>query len=293
MMQLVNMRINHHGVSPHSLWLIFEWIFIVIIIVELGGCGDEKPHANRAPIYEITYPMDQAVFNEDDQITFVSFGGDEEDGSLIDDSMVWTSSIDGKLGIGKFITRNDLSPGTHSITITATDSQGAKANDSLVIHIKRTTTSYPIANGLKTIGVRHPKDAFDGDQTTAAQIIRFWGEAGHSDYLHFVAFVGSDDLFTFKISTGASTLGSKMIIEGENISGQWKEIYRYSLDNPGVKIITITNAQSYVNENGQISLRARWIGGAQASDAFIFEISRKPSPTKPTRLTSKVIILDL
>ena len=292
-MQLVNMRINQHGVFPHGLWIIFELIFIAIILVELGGCGDEKPHINRAPIVEITYPMDQAVFNEDDEITFVCFGGDEEDGSLIEDAMIWTSSIDGTIGIGRSITRNDLSPGTHSITITATDSQGAEANDSLAIHIKRTTTSYPIANGLKTIGVRHPQNAFDGDLITAAQIIRPWGEAGHSDYLHFVAFVGSDDRFTFEISSGASTPGSVMMIEGESISGQWKEIFRYSLDNPDVKVITITNARSYVNKNGQISLRARWIGVARANHASIFEISRKPSPTAPTKRTSKVIILDL
>ena len=72
----------------------------MIMPIGLGGCGDKKPPVNKAPIFEITYPIDQAVFNQDDEITFASIGGDEEDGSLDDESLVWSSSIDGKIGIG-------------------------------------------------------------------------------------------------------------------------------------------------------------------------------------------------
>ena len=266
---------------------------MVIIIIGLDGCGDEKPQINKAPIVEITYPMDQALFNQDDQITFASLSGDEEDGSLDDDSLVWTSSIDGMIGLGSSITRNGLSAGTHSITITATDSQGAKASDSLTIQIKATTASHPIVNGLKTSGISEPQNAFDGDQLTAAKIKRSWGEAGQSDYLHFVAFVGSDDRFTFQISTGASTPGSKMIVEGEAISGQWEEIFTCSLAKTAAKIITITNARNYVNKNDQISLRARWVGGSNSGHASIFEISRMPSPSTSSTPTSKVIIIDI
>ena len=292
-MQLKNMRINPDGAIPHGLRLRYPWIFIVVIVIGLGGCGEEKPQVNKAPLIEITYPLDQAVFNQDDQITFASMGGDEEDGSLIDESLTWTSSVDGTIGIGVSLTRAGLSPGTHSITITASDSQGAKTSDSLTIEIKPTTSSHPIVNGSKTTGVRQPQNAFDGNRLTAARITRSRSETDQSDYLHFVAFVGSDERFSFQISTDASTPGSIMVIEGERRSGQWEGIYRYTLDKMVEKIITITDAQKYVDENGHISLRARCIGESDATDTSIFEITRKPSPTTSTTLTSKVIIIDL
>ena len=40
-------------------------------------------------------------------------------------SLVWTSSRDGQIGTGTSFTKGDLSVGTHTITLTAKDAQGA------------------------------------------------------------------------------------------------------------------------------------------------------------------------
>ena len=47
-----------------------------------------------------------------------------EDGVLSGSSLVWNSSVDGLLGNGNSISVQ-LSPGTHTISLTATDSDGA------------------------------------------------------------------------------------------------------------------------------------------------------------------------
>ena len=69
------------------------------------------------------------------QILFSGTGNDVEDGILAGESLVWTSSIDGQIGTGNSFNYNDLSAETHTITLTATDSQGAQGSDSVSIII--------------------------------------------------------------------------------------------------------------------------------------------------------------
>jgi hypothetical protein len=60
---------------------------------------------------------------------------DMEDGSLTDGSLVWSSDRQGELGIGSSLALNTLEPGTHIITLTATDSYGISTQTSVLIHI--------------------------------------------------------------------------------------------------------------------------------------------------------------
>ncbi len=59
---------------------------------------------------------------------------DVENGSLGDASLEWSSSVDGYLGIGTLLLVN-LSPGYHTITLTATDSTDASATDDISVYI--------------------------------------------------------------------------------------------------------------------------------------------------------------
>ncbi|MBF0227482.1 MAG: PKD domain-containing protein [Desulfobacterales bacterium] len=56
-------------------------------------------------------------------IVFNGQGIDREDGKLPGDKLAWYSSLDGFLGNGTSIQVNDLSVGTHTITLIATDSE--------------------------------------------------------------------------------------------------------------------------------------------------------------------------
>ena len=79
---------------------------------------------NVPPTAAINSPVFFATFLTADNITFIGTGDDAEDGTLIGTSLVWTSNSDGTIGTGPSIT-SSLSAGAHTITLTATDSQGA------------------------------------------------------------------------------------------------------------------------------------------------------------------------
>lgn len=75
------------------------------------------------PAVQIVSPTDGAVFDFSEPITFVGFAIDFKDGPLVEESLAWTSNLDGEVGIGTTIFRNDLTEGTHIITLNATNSQ--------------------------------------------------------------------------------------------------------------------------------------------------------------------------
>lgn len=88
---------------------------------------------NNSPIATITSPADNSIFPQGDVITFSGNGFDPEDGPLTGASLIWVSNIDGQIGIGDSFSRNDLSIGTHTITLRAIDSQGATGSASIQV----------------------------------------------------------------------------------------------------------------------------------------------------------------
>ena len=100
--------------------------------------------ANAPPTASITSPADGSSLPTDLSIDFIVSGADEEDVILAGDSLVWTSSIDGEIGTGQSFTRS-LSVGIHTITVTATDSQGASARASVIVTIEQ--PAFPVAGG--------------------------------------------------------------------------------------------------------------------------------------------------
>jgi len=96
---------------------------------------------NEPPTTTITSPADGSTFNESNTITLEGTGSDHEDGALTGTSLVWTSSIDGEIGTGASFVKNNLSVGAHTITLAATDSNGATGTDSVNITINASPTA--------------------------------------------------------------------------------------------------------------------------------------------------------
>jgi chitodextrinase len=92
-------------------------------------------YANEMPSATITAPEANAVFTQGETITFTGSALDPEEGPLTGSALVWISNMDGSIGSGTTFTRDDLSLGTHTITLTATDSQGASGSDTVLISI--------------------------------------------------------------------------------------------------------------------------------------------------------------
>ena len=82
--------------------------------------------SGQPPIASITLPPNGATYNYTNSVTFSGTGTDPETGALIGASLVWRSSINGQIGTGNTISLSTLSVGNHTITLTATDSEGTE-----------------------------------------------------------------------------------------------------------------------------------------------------------------------
>ena len=92
-------------------------------------------HANEMPSATITAPEANATFDQGETITFTGSALDPEEGPLTGNALVWISDLDGNIGSGTTVTRDDLSLGTHTITLTATDSKGASSSEQVIISV--------------------------------------------------------------------------------------------------------------------------------------------------------------
>jgi hypothetical protein len=81
----------------------------------------EQPGVNQAPTAQITAPTSGITVVEGAAVTITGTATDPEDGSLTGTSLTWSSDLDGDLGSGDSINPT-LTAGTHTITLTATDS---------------------------------------------------------------------------------------------------------------------------------------------------------------------------
>jgi hypothetical protein len=87
---------------------------------------------NKPPDAAIISPPTGAEFTTGPKVVLEGAGMDLENGSLDDSALSWESSIDGALGAGQLLEVN-LSPGVHTITLTATDSGGLSSVASIQI----------------------------------------------------------------------------------------------------------------------------------------------------------------
>ncbi len=81
------------------------------------------------PTVNINSPEDQTAYGVDSLITFSGTAVDATDGSLSGTSVVWSSNTDGQIGTGTSFNLNGLTLGTHTITMTATNSLSIEGSD--------------------------------------------------------------------------------------------------------------------------------------------------------------------
>ena len=108
-----------------------KYILLLVVSLFLAGCPP-------CPVTILT-PADGDHFEVGELIIFTGFARDFKDGELSGDSLVWKSSIDDEIGKGLIVNRNDLSEGTHTITLTATNSLEKKGTATITITIGEET----------------------------------------------------------------------------------------------------------------------------------------------------------
>jgi formylglycine-generating enzyme required for sulfatase activity len=90
---------------------------------------------------------DKIYNNKETTISLNGLVNDYEDGTLTGNSLLWNSNIDGEIGNGESLKKDDLSIGTHIITLTATDNNDNKWEDSIIIVID----TLPVAKIIKPL----------------------------------------------------------------------------------------------------------------------------------------------
>ncbi len=108
---------THTALRPTTLLTLFA----------LTACGDEaptEPVGPSAPTAVITSPASGLAVREGTPVSLAGTATDPQDGTLGDAALSWSSSIDGALGTGSSLEVASPSVGVHTVTLTATDSDG-------------------------------------------------------------------------------------------------------------------------------------------------------------------------
>jgi probable HAF family extracellular repeat protein len=126
---------------------------VTLTVTDAGGLTNAitkavqvpTPPPNQPPAVTISAPANGALFTQGTSVTFTGSANDPEDGALSGASLVWTSNRDGQIGTGTSFSTSTLSVGTHAITLTATDSKGAKSAAAIQVVIDPPPPSQPVA----------------------------------------------------------------------------------------------------------------------------------------------------
>jgi hypothetical protein len=173
------------------------------------------PDGGELPKTFIASPKNGISVQEGSSLTFWGFAGDNEDGPL-SDSIVWTSSLDGELGIGLSATAT-LSVGVHTITASVTDSGGQTGSSFITV----TVTS--LAGLPPSIAITAPAD---GSSVIEGTPLTFTGAASDNEDGDLSAAITWTSSLDGALGTGASvnatlSLGSHTVTAGvSDVGGQ-------------------------------------------------------------------------
>ncbi len=161
--------------------LLKSFFFLTLFMISSGlfpGCSESEPDSgtnppiNRTITVSINEPATGISFSQPDVIRFNgSAKYDDTNSSLAPETLVWTSNIDGIIGVGNTYRRSGLSTGSHTITLTATGSAGEIGNAIIELANNR------IGNGITVIIDSPPS----GTSLKSHDLLEFTGRAFDRD----------------------------------------------------------------------------------------------------------------
>lgn len=127
-----------------------------------SGCTVNDSCPNAAPVPRIVSPADGLNVLPGTDVTFIGSAVDPNDGPVDSGSLLWTSDLDGPLGLGTGFSRDDLSNGVHRIVLSVTDDEGAVGADTAVVTVGGEETGSITIDGPAPQGSGAPHTVFEG-----------------------------------------------------------------------------------------------------------------------------------
>jgi hypothetical protein len=130
------------------------------------ACKDsiDENAANNPPdeiVVFIESPFDESHVREGSLLEFTGSAG-TIDGFLTGKRLVWRSSIDGVIGYGESFENQDLSPGTHVITLSTTSDSGRDYENSITIDVSPNPRKVASRERVERVRPRVVNDPVDG-----------------------------------------------------------------------------------------------------------------------------------
>ena len=98
-------------------------------------CGGPDP-GPQDPVAQINHPGDGENRAVNVPIPFIGLANDPQDGMIPADKLVWTSDLEGQIGVGAQFDAPLTMVGTHKVTLTATDLDGNMGTASITLNIQ-------------------------------------------------------------------------------------------------------------------------------------------------------------
>jgi hypothetical protein len=89
----------------------------------------------KPPFVLILAPTNGSLATPGQRIRLEATASDHEDGELPDSALRWSSDKDGPLGVGRMLDVSRLSPGIHTITLSAKDGTGQEGRASITVRV--------------------------------------------------------------------------------------------------------------------------------------------------------------
>jgi len=147
---------------------------LMALVCLLGGCEDDNPAGPDSPSVTIAAPAPGSSLLEGSDLQLQGSAVDPQEGAIPGDFLVWSSSIDGFLGLGETLTVPDPSVGIHTITLVAEDSKGNRGSANVSVAVEELefldgTVSDPqiglvvasLGNALRLFQVGSPEETRD------------------------------------------------------------------------------------------------------------------------------------
>lgn len=177
-------------------------------LVMLPGCGEDSPTAEPpVPVVtvEISSPTTGSSHVEGDDISFAGTATDPDGQALTGGDLVWTSDVDGQIGTGEAFTSDELAEGSHTITLTATDSDDHEGTADVTITVTQGVVATIVSPENDDILVEGEDITFTGSGTdpfggalTGASLV--WTTAQGGDPL------GTGETFTDQLAVDDHTI---------------------------------------------------------------------------------------